>query len=129
MHAIVKNENIAEIQRGIEAGKMRLAIPIMGYKHKSTNGTQSRIEREILEEENVSPNDFKVNAIPEISLKGKLRTATITLTNFDSKETIAHSVKRTELATSMTFTLNKGSYATIVLREFIKPRNLLKAGF
>ena len=129
MHTVVENENIAEIKRGIEAGKMRLAIPIMGYKHKSTNGTQGRIESEILEEENVSSSDFKVNAVPEISLKGKLRTAAIGLSNFDSKETLAHSVKRTELATRMTFTLNKGSYATIVLREFIKPRNLLKAGF
>jgi tRNA(Glu) U13 pseudouridine synthase TruD len=29
----------------------------------------------------------------------------------------------------MSFTLYRGSYATIVLRELMKPRNLIKAGF
>jgi tRNA pseudouridine13 synthase len=129
MHKVVDNENIAEVNRGIEAGKMRLAIALIGYKHKHTIGTQGKIENEILEEENVTPRDFKVKAVPEISLRGNLRTATIALNNFDSKEITADVANRTELAANLTFTLNKGSYATIVLRELMKPRNLLKAGF
>jgi tRNA pseudouridine13 synthase len=129
MHKVVDDENIAEVNRGIEAGKMRLAIALIGYKHKPTIGTQGRIENQILEEENVTPRDFKVKGVPEISLKGNFRTATIALNNFDSKEITVDATNRTKLAGDLTFTLHKGSYATIVLRELMKPRNLLKAGF
>lgn len=129
MYKVVDNENIAEVNRGIEAGKMRLAIALIGYKHKGTIGTQGKIENQILEEENLAPRDFKVKAVPEISLRGNLRTATIALNNFDSKEITANVANQTELAANLTFTLHKGSYATIVLRELMKPRNLLKAGF
>jgi tRNA pseudouridine13 synthase len=129
MHKVVNDENIAEVNSRVKAGKMKTAISLIGYKHKHTIGLQGRIEREILEEENVSLKDFKVSAIPEIGLRGKLRTATITLKNFELKEIAADSAKRTELVGNITFTLHKGSYATIILREFMKPRNLLKAGF
>jgi tRNA pseudouridine13 synthase len=129
MHKVVDDENISEVKRGIEAGKMRLAIALIGYKHKHTIGTQGKIENEILEEENVTPRDFKVKAVPELSLRGNLRTATIALNNFDSKEITADVTNRTKLVANLTFTLHKGSYATIVLREMMKPRNLLKAGF
>lgn len=129
MRKIVHTANIVAINEVIQTGKIRLAIPLIGYKHKRTIGVHGKIEMEILEEESISSRDFKVNAMPEISLRGKLRTAATTLNNFQSKEITTDSLDSTRLAANMTFTLHKGSYATVVLREFMKPRNLLKAGF
>jgi tRNA pseudouridine13 synthase len=128
-YKIVKSDNIAEIDNAIQAGKMRLAIPLLGYKHKHSTDAHEETERQILEEEDVSLRNFKVDAIPEISLRGKLRAAVTTLNDFRLEEVAVDSVHPTRLAANMSFNLYRGSYATIVLRELMKPRNLVKAGF
>ncbi len=129
LHRIVRNENLAETNNLLQAGKMRLAIPLLGYKHKHSIGLGGEIEKQILEEENISLRDFKVNDMPEISLRGKLRAAITPLNNFQLEKITADSVNPKRLGANTRFTLYKGCYATIVLRELMKPRDLVKAGF
>lgn len=129
IHKIVGHENIADINNSIQAGKMRLTIPLLGYKHKHSSGVHERIERRILEEENIELSNFKVDAMPEISLRGKLRAAMTPLDTFHLAEIAVDPVSSRRLRADLSFTLYRGCYATIVLRELMKPPNPLKAGF
>jgi len=109
--------------------KSCLALPIVGFKQPLSSGAQGEIEREILEEENLAPEKFSISVMPEISAAGGLRTALMPIKNLllakPSKDTNNPSKRKVELS----FMLGKGSYATVVLREFMKSRNLIKAGF
>ncbi|MEM3759847.1 MAG: tRNA pseudouridine(13) synthase TruD [Candidatus Bathyarchaeia archaeon] len=129
MYKIVETENHAEVNNAIEAGRMLLALPLIGFKQKSSQGVQGEIERQILEEEGITPANFKIKNMPETSQKGELRTALTPLNNFQLKEISADSANPSKNMIKISFTLHRGSYATVLLREIMKPRSLLKAGF
>ncbi|MGQ9507389.1 MAG: tRNA pseudouridine(13) synthase TruD [Candidatus Bathycorpusculaceae bacterium] len=129
MYRIVKAETKAEINEAIKTGRMRLALPLIGFKQKPSEGVQGEVEKQILSEEGVTSENFKINLMPEISPKGELRTALTPLNNFQLKEVSADSANPSKRMAKISFTLHRGSYATILLREIMKPRNLLKAGF
>ena len=105
------------------------AIPLIGFKQKLSQGIQGEIERQILEEENVSPENFKIKEMPEISLRGNLRTILTPIENFTINELSKDAANPSKNMVELTFQLQRGSYATVVLRELMKPRNLLTAGF
>lgn len=125
----VNQESIGEINRAIESGKMALALPLTGFKQMLSQGVQGEIERAVLEEEKVSLENFKIRGMPELSLKGGLRTATAPIKEFSMIEIAKDEKKTRKKKAVMRFMLYRGSYATIVLREIMKPRNPLKAGF
>jgi tRNA pseudouridine13 synthase len=126
---IVGGESIPEMNSAIQAGRMRLAIPLLGYRHKHSFGVNEEIEKQILEEEDISTSDFKVHAAPEVSLKGKLRAAITPLNDFSLEEVSPDSTEAEGLEANIRFNLYRGSYASVVLRELVKPHNLVKAGF
>ena len=129
MHKIASVEALTEINKAIEAGKMRLAIPLIGFKQRTSLGVQGEIEKQILEEEAISQEGFKIPAVPEISARGELRTAITPLNNFSLNEVSEDSANASKHEAKVSFTLYRGSYATILLRELVKPRNPIKAGF
>jgi len=129
MHKIASAEALTEINKAIEAGKMRLAIPLIGFKQRTSLGVQGETEKQILEEEAISQEDFKIPAAPEISARGELRTAITPLNNFSLNEISEDSANPSKHKAEVSFTLYRGSYATILLRELVKPRNPIKAGF
>jgi tRNA pseudouridine13 synthase len=120
-------EKLAEINKAIEAGKMRLALPLVGIRQRTSQGVQGEIERQILEEEGITSEDFR--AMPETAAKGELRTAMTPLNNFSLKEIFHDSVNPSKRSANVDFMLYRGSYATITLRELMKTRNPIKAGF
>ncbi|MDH5794409.1 MAG: tRNA pseudouridine(13) synthase TruD, partial [Candidatus Bathyarchaeota archaeon] len=76
-----------------------------------------------------SQEGFKIPAVPEISARGELRTAITPLNNFSLNEVSEDSANASKHEAKVSFTLYRGSYATILLRELVKPRNPIKAGF
>jgi tRNA pseudouridine13 synthase len=129
MSKIASAEALTEINRAIEAGKMRLAIPLIGFKQRKSLGVQGEIEKQILEEEGINQESFKIPAMPEITSRGELRTALTPLNNFSLNEIAEDSTKPSKHKAEASFTLYRGSYATILLREFMKPRNPIRARF
>jgi tRNA pseudouridine13 synthase len=129
MSKIASAEALTEINRAIEAGKMRLAIPLIGFKQRKSLGVQGEIEKQILEEEEISQESFKIPAMPEITTRGELRAAITPLNNFSLNEVAEDSANLLKQKAEVSFTLYRGSYATILLRELMKPRNPIKAGF
>ncbi len=107
----------------IEEERACLVIPIPGYKYRPLEGPQHDIIRQILRQEGIDPQMFKLKHLPEISLEGTYRQASI-------KPTIEKiEIDQTNKTITLTFKLPRGSYATTLLREIIKPENPYKAGF
>jgi len=129
IYKTVTSEKQAEISNLIQTGKLRLAIPLIGFKQNPSEGVQGEIERRILEEEEVSPADFRIAAMPEVSTKGTLRAAITPINNFSADEITPDANIPCRYEAKAAFMLHRGSYATILLRELMKPRNIIKEGF
>ncbi len=126
---IVDESNVSEINASIEKGKNRVALPIFGTRQKLSKGTMGELETRILEEEGVEAEGFKVQAIPEISGKGGLRTATCPVRDF-KVNSISEQVENPQVCEAdLNFPLLRGSYATVLLRELMKPDDVISAGF
>ncbi len=93
-------------------------IPLFGYSSGFSPGRQGEIEREVLEEEGVALESFKIRPLPELAMPGSRRSAAV------STE-VSYSLAKDELHEGkqklvMRFFLPPGSYATSLLREYMK---------
>jgi tRNA pseudouridine13 synthase len=129
MYRMADAQTCDEINKAIDAGRMRIAIPLIGFKQRLSRGIQGEAEKQVLEEEGVSPENFKINAMQEMSARGELRTAIAPLNNFSLNEISDDSANPLKHETRLRFMLYRGSYATTILRELMKPRNPVITGF
>jgi tRNA pseudouridine13 synthase len=125
----VSHDNRAEVNKAVENGKMRVAIPLVGHRQCPSEGVQGDIERRILEEEGVSPSDFRVACLPELSSKGELRSVIAPVKDLSFECSRDRSAEKPRSRMNVDFMLFRGSYATVVLREFMKARKPISAGF
>jgi tRNA pseudouridine13 synthase len=93
-----------------------LAIPFVGYSYYKKTRFDYQISK-ILESEEISPKDFFVKEMQEVSNEGGFRQATMSCSNYSTVDN------------TLEFTLSRGSFATILLREIIKPQDPLNSGF
>ncbi|MEC4848885.1 MAG: tRNA pseudouridine(13) synthase TruD [Nitrosarchaeum sp.] len=93
-----------------------LALPFVGYSYYKKTRFDFQISK-ILQTEEITPKDFFIKEMQEISSEGGFRQAAIQCTDYSSKDT------------TVEFTLSRGSFATIILREIMKPEDPLTAGF
>jgi len=94
----------------------RLAIPFVGSSYYKKTRFDNQISK-ILEFEKISPKDFFIKEMQEVSNEGGFRQAVISCSDYSSDDN------------TLQFTLSRGSFATILLREIMKPEDPLKAGF
>jgi len=94
----------------------KLAIPLVGHSYYKKSRFDYYIKK-ILDEELLTPKDFFIKDFQEISVDGGFRNASINYLNFEIDENL------------IKFQLSRGSYATILLREILKPSNPLDCGF
>ncbi|MEM1506958.1 MAG: tRNA pseudouridine(13) synthase TruD [Candidatus Bathyarchaeia archaeon] len=127
----VKDSNVAYVNEEIKMGRMALALPLLGSKQPMSKGLQGEIEAEILEEEGLSRDDFQRAKALKVNIFGGLRVALEKVIDLGTRivsEKKGSSVNSLEFK----FILHKGAYATILLREFMKPKTdeqLVKSGF
>ncbi len=126
---IAKSEKISEVNQLVNSGRMRIALPLIGTKQKLSQGFMGEIERQILEEEGIQKTNFRVNKIPEMSRGGGLRAIVTPVKNFKLHSISACADNKRVHQAKLSFMLLRGSYATVLLREIIKPNNPIKAGF
>jgi tRNA pseudouridine13 synthase len=116
----VTQETVSQMEEAVLAGKRTLMMPIIGYDfvHVPLEGEPGEILTSILSEENISPSQFRIKDLPHLSSRGTFRKPLVQPDGFQTslKEVPAHP------AIQMTFDLVKGSYASVVMREFIKPK-------
>jgi tRNA pseudouridine13 synthase len=95
------------------------AIRMAGYSFQPGNGRFENITRAVMHEEEVTAKDFYIKEMQELSHQGGFRQASLWCMDF--------SYKRDPL--TVYFKLPKGSYATTLLREIIKPDDPIRSGF
>ena len=100
----------------LKGAEQRLAIPLVGYSYYKKTRFDYYVSK-ILEEEEISPKDFFIKEMQELSNEGGFRQAVISCSNYSVDENIVE------------FTLSRGSFATILLREIMKPEDPIKSGF
>ncbi len=108
-----KKNNLGRYQNDPD---QRLAIPLVGYSYSKKNRFDYQISK-VLEKEQIHAKDFFSKEMQEVSDEGGFRQATIKCESFSVNEPL------------VSFTLSRGSYATILLREIMKPSNPIAAGF
>lgn len=94
----------------------RLSVPFIGYSYYKKTRFHYQISK-ILELEEISPKDFFVKDMQEISNEGGFRNSSIQCEDAQVKQNV------------VSFTLSRGSFATILLREIMKPEDPILAGF
>ena len=94
----------------------RLAIPVVGYSYYKNTRFHHYISH-ILKSEGISPKDFFIKEMQEVSNEGGFRQSAIHCTGYKANNN------------TVEFTLSRGSFATILLREIIKPADPMMAGF
>ena len=94
----------------------RLSIPFVGYSYYKKTRFHYYIEK-ILCDEGITHKDFFSNDMQEISNEGGFRNSSVKCDDYSINDNV------------VSFSLSRGSFATIVLREIIKPENPLMSGF
>ena len=94
----------------------RLSVPFVGYSYYKKTRFNYYIEK-ILRDEEITHKDFFSKEIQEISSEGGFRNSSIKCDDYKVKDNV------------VSFSLSRGSFATIVLREIMKPENPLTSGF
>lgn len=108
-----KEDNLGRYQND---PAQKLAIPLVGYSYSKRNRFDYYISK-ILQDEQLHTKDFFVKDMQEISAEGGFRNSVMICKDFVINEPFVE------------FTLSRGCYATILLREIIKPTNPVAAGF
>ena len=131
LNSMAKNvtaETLASVNEQIKAGKLRVALPIVGVRQKLSQGVMGQIEKEVLEEEEIKFENLRINALSRIGGKGGLRTAITPIRDFKLQNVSANASGK-DCQAELSFMLLRGSYATVVLREIMKPKSPITAGF
>ena len=128
MAKMVTLETIDEINGHVNTGKMRVALPIVGVKQKLSQGVMGQIEKQVLDEEEINLESSQVNELSRVGGRGGLRTAITLIKDFKVKNVSANE-KDSGGQAELSFMLLRGSYATVLLREIMKPSDPLEAGF
>ena len=122
-------ENLAEFDVSVAKGLACVAVPLVGFRQSLSEGVEGEIERSILERESVSPENFESSKMPEVSVPGGLRAVLTPLIDFTADKPAEDATNSSHSQLRLRFSLRKSSYATIALREFMKPQNPVEAGF
>ncbi len=128
MAKVATAESLAEVNVQVKAGRLRVALPIFGVKQKLSQGIIGQIENEVLEQEGVETENLRFNELSRTGGKGGLRTAVTPVKDFRLQSVSARTDGKGYDA-KVSFMLLRGSYATVVLREIMKPSDLITAGF
>ncbi|TLX91386.1 MAG: tRNA pseudouridine(13) synthase TruD [Thaumarchaeota archaeon] len=94
------------------------AMHLPGYSLKSNDGRFERRLSLLIKEENISPKDFYIKEMQELSVEGGFRQLPLLVNDFSYHNNLL-----------VKFKIPSGSYATILLRELMKPVDPIEAGF
>lgn len=104
--------NVAKAQRELDLGRATLTAPLVGLTSPMAAGAPGEVEASVLLEHGVEAQDFRVRELPELASEGRRRGILQPVRGLD--------VAWVEGDPVFAFQLGKGSYATVVLREFMK---------
>ncbi len=92
------------------------SLPIVGFATELADDKASCIIKKIMEEENVTQQDFVIRAIPELSVAGDERKLFAEISNLTLGELEDDDLNPGKKKLLLKFSLGKGSYATEAIR-------------
>lgn len=104
--------NREKVQGEVTKGRATLTAPLVGTDTPLASGAPGEIEARVLAERKVTPADFRIVQLPEVASDGRRRGILQPVRGLDVSWVGDDPV--------FAFALGKGSYATVVLREFMK---------
>jgi tRNA pseudouridine13 synthase len=107
------NSIIGKYVKGMD---QNLALPFVGYSYYKKTRFDFQISK-VLQQEEISPKDFFIKEMQEASSEGGFRQAAIHCSDYSAHDDVVE------------FSLSRGSFATILLREIMKPQDPMLAGF
>ncbi len=128
MSRTVTSENLSENNAQVKAGRLRVALPIVGVKQKLSQGVMGQVEKQVLGQEAISADNLGGNALSRVGGKGGLRTVVTPIRDFKLRG-VSGNADDIGYQAKLSFMLLRGSYATILLREIMKPSEPIAAHF
>ncbi|HWQ44842.1 MAG TPA: tRNA pseudouridine(13) synthase TruD [Methanosarcina barkeri] len=114
----VTAETVNAMNRLIKRNRAFITAPLPGYNTEFASGIPGEIEQEVIQELKVPLAGFNIEEIPEMSSKGIRREVLLQVEpKFEVAEDELNPGKSKAV---LKFMLPKGSYATTVLREYMK---------
>jgi tRNA pseudouridine13 synthase len=115
----VTEDNVEGINRLIKRGRAFVTAPLFGSETELPRGVVGEIEQTVLEAEKVQLHDFYSEKLQELSSKGTRRPVLVPVA------VTCNAIQGDELnpgrfKATLQFFLPKGSYATVLLREYMK---------
>ena len=109
---IVRDKTSDEYQEMIDNFEVNPTVPLFGTKVPFAGGEVGEMEKSVLESYGLEKSDFEVPKMPRLGSHGLRRALRFQI--WDA------SAKATDEGVLAEFSINKGSYATAVLREVMK---------
>lgn len=109
----VSTDNQVECAEQVRRGRALVAGPLIGYETPEVAGPAGELLEPILSDERVDRGMFRLPRTPEIASRGAWRPVLLPLPPL--------SLAPDATGLSFRFALPKGAYATVLLREFLKP--------
>lgn len=95
-------------------------IPVPGYKTNLRDEDPDQKVKEVLKEDEISLDDFKLRDFPSLRSEGTWRKCFVPVNDFELADISEDSLNIESNKLQLKFELSKGSYATSFLREFMK---------
>jgi tRNA pseudouridine13 synthase len=115
----VAKSNIEKVNKQILKSKAVVSGVLFGSESVFSKGEMGEIEHRIIEREKIDPRDFIIPDIPYISSSGLRRPILAFVKDLDFKLQDDEQSENKKLL-NLKFELQKGCYATSLLREFMK---------
>ena len=110
--------NLDGMNNLIKRGRAFVTAPLFGYETEMASGIPGELEAAIIDELKLKPEDFRLQEIPTMSSRGQRREILLNVQpQFDIQDDELNEGKQKVM---VDFSLPKGSYATTVLREYMK---------
>ena len=113
----VTADNLDLVEKQVRQGKAFVSGVLFGTESVLAEGEMGDIERSVIEKEGLRGEDFMVPQLHQCSSKGTRRELLGSVRDFR--------FKAEEDVVTFSFTLNKGCYATSLLREYLKKDELM----
>jgi len=115
----VTEDKIEGINRLISRGRAFVTASIFGYETEFAGGVEGEIERKVLEAAGLELSDFRITELSKMSSKGTRRPILVPVMP-SIEEVTEDDLNPAREKVLLKFFLPKGSYATVVLREYMK---------
>ncbi len=116
----VTSRNIDKVNTALLKGSAAITTLLVGNTAPLAKGEMGEIEHSIIEEEKLNPKDFTIPKIPRISSHGTRRSIHCSPTDLHIDQLQQDTTDNKFQQLTVHFTLPKGTYATTLLREYMK---------